>query len=298
MFRAIVPMMDRPQSWYNCDEMICQYIIGLVDLFKGNLGNNLVGIYLHGSLAMGSYFPPKSDIDIIAVVDKRLAPDLAREVNRKIAQYSNKRPTVGNIECSIITLETAQSIPDEMPYELHFSETWYQRIIDDQVVYGNRQVDSDLPAHLMTIKKRGICLYGKSIDEVFGEVKWQSFMAAILDDFNWLVEDENICESPFYCILNICRVLQALTENNQKSLSKYEGAVWGIENLPHEYAPVIEKALAVYSSNIVIEENKRRTGGVEWDKTALIAFRDYAKSEKDRVMQEDEVTNFGKKLYI
>ena len=35
-----------------------------VDLFKEELGDNLVGIYLHGSLAMGRFNPDTSDIDL------------------------------------------------------------------------------------------------------------------------------------------------------------------------------------------------------------------------------------------
>lgn len=276
----------KPQSWNDCEETIKRYIKGFVDLFKNKLCNHLVGVYLHGSLAMCSYFPPKSDMDILVVVDNALEADLAKEVNIVVARYSEKRPTVGNIECSVITLETARNAPSEMPYELHFSEMWYKKIIENQVVYGVRQLDSDLPAHLMNVKKRGVCLYGKSIDDVFGNVKWQDFMVAVLDDFEWLIEDENICESPYYCILNICRVLQALTESNQKCLSKYEGAIWGIQNLPDEYVPLIYKALKVYSLNMSINETERKTGGLDWNKSDLLAFRDYARSEKDKLMED------------
>jgi len=275
----------KPQSWINCDETIRQYIIGLVDLFKTKLGNHLIGVYLHGSLAMGSYFSPKSDMDILVVVDNTLDANLAEEINFAIAQYSKKRPTVGDIECSVITLETAYNVPNEMPYELHYSEAWHDRIINNQVTYGVMQIDADLSAHLMTVKKRGVCLHGKSIDEVFGDVKWSNFMASVLEDFDWLVENENICESPYYCILNICRVLQALTENNQKSLSKYEGAIWGIRHLPDRYTLLIQKALKVYSSDMQIDESNRKIGGVDWDKTDLLAFRDYARKEKDKFME-------------
>ena len=129
-----------------------------------------------------------------------------------------------------------------------------------------------ISAHLMCIKRRGVCLYGEEIDNVFGDVSWDNFKRAVLYDFDWITENENICESPYYGVLNICRLLQIITENNEKYPSKYEGALWGIANLPTEYTPVIKKALEVYASAEPID-------GITWDKSALLMFRDYARGK-------------------
>jgi len=40
------------------------------EMSKKILGNNLVGIYLHGSAAMGCFNPKKSDLDLILIVKK------------------------------------------------------------------------------------------------------------------------------------------------------------------------------------------------------------------------------------
>ena len=148
-------------------------------------------------------------------------------------------------------------------------------LLNGTVTYGAAQFDSDLPAHLMCVKKRGICLYGMAIDDVFGDVSWQSFLTSVMDDFNWIVESENICESPYYSVLNICRVLQIIVEKNKKYLSKYEGAIWAIEHLPSEYTSLVQKALEVYASNETVDECERKTGGFDWDTAVLMAFRDY-----------------------
>ena len=42
------------------------------------LGENLVGVYLHGSAAMGCYHPAKSDLDLIAVIRHGMADDCKR----------------------------------------------------------------------------------------------------------------------------------------------------------------------------------------------------------------------------
>jgi len=273
--------IPKPQTWPDFDEAVYNYITFFVGMLKAKLEPHLVGVYLHGSLAMGSYFPPKSDMDFIIVTDNKLDAELAKSLNTSIAGYAEARPTIGSIECSVITIQTARDVPEKMPYELHYSEAWHERILKDSVSYGVEQFDSDLPAHLMCVKKRGICLYGMAIDDVFGDVSCRSFLLSVMDDFNWIVEGENICESPYYGVLNVCRVMQIIVEGNEKYLSKYEGAVWGMDNLPDEHLPLIQQALEVYTSNEPIDKHEQKTGGATWDKAALLSFRDYAR-EKGR----------------
>ena len=267
-----------PQSWPNCGKAVFDYVNGFVSLLRGGLADNLVGVYLHGSLAMGSYFPPKSDMDFIIVVVDKIGAYTAESLNISIARYAEARPTAGSIECSVITLDTAKNAPSPTPYELHYSDSWHRRILDRAVAYGAEQYDPDLPAHLMCVKKRGVCLYGMDISATFGDVGWRRFVEAVLYDFDEIVDGDNIIESPYYSILNICRVMQIFGENNEKYLSKYEGAMWGAAHMPHEYKPLILKALEVYASNNDIGAADMKTGGVEWDRPALLVFRDYAKN--------------------
>jgi predicted nucleotidyltransferase len=48
------------------------YLDKIVTLFKEEIKQNLLGIYLHGSLAMGCFNPSRSDIDFIVVVKEKL----------------------------------------------------------------------------------------------------------------------------------------------------------------------------------------------------------------------------------
>jgi hypothetical protein len=54
-----------------------------------------------------------------------------------------------------------------------------------------------------------------------------------------------------------------------------------MKNLPDEQIPIIQQALEVYTSNEPIDGREQKTGGVTWDKAALLSFRDYAR-EKGR----------------
>ncbi|WP_186445605.1 aminoglycoside adenylyltransferase domain-containing protein [Paenibacillus cremeus] len=269
--------MGKGQGWVSCDEDIKQYVEQLVQQLKTILGDQLKGVYLHGSLAMGSYYCPKSDIDLIVVVAGKLDAERAKTVGVSIANQAADRPTTGNVELSVITGEVARTVPAPTPFEVHYSSEWHEKILQDEIFYSQEKIDADLPTHLTYVTQRGICLYGEPIADIFGHVKWECFLASVMDDLKWIVQDEHIVETPFYSVLNICRVFQLVRENNQQVHSKDEGGEWGLEHLPHEFHPLIQRALDIYRSSENVHAEQRRTGGKEWDKAALLAFRDYAR---------------------
>ncbi|TMV46254.1 DUF4111 domain-containing protein [Paenibacillus mesophilus] len=257
-------------------------MLKLVERLRKELDDRLEGVYLHGSLATGSYYRPKSDFDMIVVADGKLEAGLAESVGIAIAEEAETRPTVGNVELSVITADTARQVPKAMPYEVHYSTNWHEKIMNREVDYDGERTDPDLLSHLTYVAKRGICLYGKPIREVFSTVEWLHFMESVLDDFTWIVEDDHIVETPFYGVLNICRVLQLTSEDGENVYSKDEGGEWGLSHLPEQFHPIIRQALDMYRSSEPVSEEQRRRGGKEWDEAALHAFRDYAKFIMDR----------------
>lgn len=73
-----------------------------VDLFKEELGDNLVGIYLHGSLAMGCFNPDTSDIDLLLVVADKLTRDHMRRLAKKIITFHDGMPNRQGLELSLV----------------------------------------------------------------------------------------------------------------------------------------------------------------------------------------------------
>ncbi|CAM4299233.1 DUF4111 domain-containing protein [Paenibacillus alkaliterrae] len=269
--------MTGPQAWPNCDEDIKRFVVNLMERLKSEAGKKVTGIYLHGSLAMGSYYRPKSDIDLIVVVDGKLEADLAEAVGIAIAKVTSNRPMIGNVELSVITADVAKKVPVPTPFEVHYSSGWHDKILNLEVDYSKERTDTDLSSHLAYVAQRGVCLYGKPISEIFGQVNWQHFMEAVMDDLDWILEDEHILETPFYSVLNICRVFQLMSEDCQSVHSKDEGGEWGLGHLPQEYHTVIQLALDVYRSSDKVTEEHRKTGGKEWDQAKLLAFRNFAR---------------------
>lgn len=67
----------------------------LVDESKKILGDNLTGIYLHGSAAMGCFHVKKSDIDFIIVVKKELSKKIKRKYMDMLIELNQKAPKKG-----------------------------------------------------------------------------------------------------------------------------------------------------------------------------------------------------------
>lgn len=51
------------------DEALKAHITGVVRELESELGNGLSAVILHGSLAMGTFHAPKSDVDLLVLVD-------------------------------------------------------------------------------------------------------------------------------------------------------------------------------------------------------------------------------------
>lgn len=219
---------------------------GLAEQTEQILRDNLTGIYLHGSAVMGCFNPGKSDIDLIIVAERPLPDPIKKAYMDMVTGYNALGPAKG-IEMSIVLREVCSPFVYPTPFELHFSERhlgWYRTDPDDYVRRMNG-TDKDLAAHFTVINKRGQCLYGAPVRDVFAEVPACDYMDALWEDIS--DAPERITEEPVYLTLNLARVL-AYKEAGLV-LSKKEGGEWAIEHLPAEYHPLIRDALREYTES-------------------------------------------------
>lgn len=224
---------------------------------KKILGDNLIGIYLHGSAVMGCYNEKKSDIDLLAVVKQVIPDNIKHRFMDMVVELNTYAPSKG-IELSIVKSEVCNPFVYPTPFELHFSIAhleWYKTNPLDYID-KMRGTDKDLAAHFTIIYHRGKCLYGKDIKDVFGAVSKEYYFDSIRSDIE--EAETEITDNPTYIILNLCRVLAYKKEG--LILSKQEGGNWGICNVPEKYQPLIVQALDEYLSDKSTEwdENNAR----------------------------------------
>lgn len=210
------------------------------------LGENLIGVYLHGSAVMGCFNDQKSDLDFIVVIKNSLSKSAKRCYMDMVINLNKQAPRKG-IELSIVRENVCNPFIYPTPFELHFSIThlrWYQNNPDDYIE-KMQGTDKDLAAHFTILYHRGKTLYGKAIPNVFAKVSKNDYFESIWNDIE--NAQNEIIENSTYIILNLCRVLAFRCDD--LILSKIEGGRWGLQNVPQKYTKLIANALAEYESN-------------------------------------------------
>lgn len=237
----------------NIDQLLGE----VVDGYKSILGNDLVGIYLHGSLAFGCFTWERSDVDFIAVVASEPTASQKADLIRLMLRLDKNAPPKG-LEMSLVPRSACREFSHPAPYYLHFSNGHKQSYIGD--LEGHiallRGVDRDLAAHFTVIKAVGKVLCGEPIANVFGEVPRRDYIDSLMFDSENAADD--ILENPVYVILNLCRVLAYLEDAGV--MSKRGGGEWGMEHLP-KYCDVISPALREYSGGESMNVPKERLVG-------------------------------------
>jgi predicted nucleotidyltransferase len=231
-------------SWENCPEQNKKQIYLLRDKLLEHLDTNLHGIYLHGSLALDSFNPEVSDLDIIVLLKESIDIDLRFELVKVFLEFSqNPSP----IEISLITMDAICPWKHPTPFQLHSSEYW-RKTYEEQVEMENKNFwaetpeDSDLACHITLINQKGICIYGTPILQAFPQVPEQDFRSSILSEVEYAASVLN--RLPVYGILTLSRVLSYLKTGD--ILSKGQAGEWILPFIPKEIRCIVVQAVETY----------------------------------------------------
>ncbi|MBR4068468.1 MAG: DUF4111 domain-containing protein [Clostridia bacterium] len=209
-------------------------------------GDNLLGVYLHGSLAMGCFNPQKSDIDLLLAVEREPTDEEKLAFMQQVIAFNEEAPAKG-LELSIVTRDAVNPFCYPTHFVLHFSPMhldWFRRDPTGYVQHMKGE-DPDLAAHCTVVRKCGKVLCGAPVEAFFGDVPTAAYLDSIRQDVAGAEED--IVTDPIYMTLNLCRVLAYAREG--LVLSKQEGGQWGLSHLPEEHCPVIRQALDCYAND-------------------------------------------------
>lgn len=180
-----------------------------VEGLKRLLGQEIVGLYLSGSLAYGDFVPERSDIDLQAVVQNPLSEDELRSVEQLHREIEGGCPQwAGRIECSYVPLELmCELTPPATPRPWWGLGTFYAK-----APAGNEWVIN----HYL-LSKHGIALAGPQFNELIPPVDINSVRRASAKDLfqEWIpkIDDaEWLSNSHYqsYLVLNLCRILRTV----------------------------------------------------------------------------------------
>ncbi|RAV17760.1 aminoglycoside adenylyltransferase domain-containing protein [Paenibacillus contaminans] len=238
------------------------YLDKITALFKEELKENLIGVYLHGSLAMECFHPGRSDIDLLIIVRRKLIASEHKRVAQTALLLHDELPNKGGLEFSVLLEDCLKPFVHPTPVEFHYSDYHREKYRSDGNYLCGGYEDRDLASQYAVAYHRGIALYGRPLTEMYEPVDKPFYLDSILYDVEGASTD--IVRNPMYFALNLCRVLYFLKEG--AIASKKEGGEWGVQALPAEYRELVQTCLSYYTG---------ASDKMELDHSLLLSFADY-----------------------
>ena len=191
--------------------LLSAYARHLAEQVDRTLPGDVVGLYFHGSAALGGWNPARSDVDVLVVVNDG-ARSAADRLPRLLVDSARTAPGTG-LECSVVTLAEAQHPRSPWPFLLHVVGERH----DVRIVYGrDTPGDKDLLIHYLISRHRGWAVVGPPPAQVFGEVSEDAVRVYLAGELRWGLDHAGLA----HALLNACRC--AFYAENQAILSKVE----------------------------------------------------------------------------
>jgi predicted nucleotidyltransferase len=242
----------------------------LVEGVRGLLGDNLVGVYLQGSFAVGGA-DEWSDADFLVVTREPVG-----EAERPALDALHRRlfaaPThwAKHLEGSYVDRVLLRR-PDPARTKLLFLDHGSQELAWD---------DHCNTAYVRwALREHGIALAGppprELVDPVPADVLRDEARARLPEWLEWAesIETWNRWYGP-YIVIGLCRVLWTIEHGT--IVSKQAAAEWALSELEPEWRPLIQEALAERADPV----GRWYAPGSEDDRARTLAFVRYASSAR------------------
>lgn len=149
-------------------------------------GESLVGVYLHGSVALGAFQPASGDLDVLVVVKDALTIETKLKIAQDLLEIDGSPCPV---ELSAVKLCDVQPWRTPGNCVFHYSDFWSERIeqrLHDPdfncYVLDREFPDADVTSYIKLILQCGVTLYGPPSKEIFSEISDEDFWQGISAD--------------------------------------------------------------------------------------------------------------------
>jgi Domain of unknown function (DUF4111) len=191
------------------------------------LGPALVGVYLHGSGALGDWSAERSDVDLLGVVARPLDRRAKRVISARLHHPSLTCPAPAGLELSLVTAAVAADPPRRPPFELHVSTGPSPQTH----LGGPAAADPDLLLHFAVCRRAGVAVAGPGPVEVFADPPRAWLLERAMAELRWAVRHGSFA----YRVLTACRAWRYLEDDVLGS--KVESGRWARLRLAEDPAP-------------------------------------------------------------
>ncbi|MGH2461935.1 MAG: aminoglycoside adenylyltransferase domain-containing protein [Chloroflexota bacterium] len=204
---------------------------------QGILGDNLVGLYLTGSLVTGDFDERVSDLDLVTVSSldlNRAELDALARMHREIAVAETRWDN--RIEVVYLTSEALRT---------YRTRTSTIAVTSPGEPFHTKNAGIDWLINWYVVRTKGMALFGPTPETLIEPISHAELIHAVRNSACWWrgrVENQEPWErnAQVYAILTLCRALY--TYETDDYTSKRRAALWAETAIP-ELAPVIRRAL-------------------------------------------------------
>jgi predicted nucleotidyltransferase len=205
---------------------------------KNILGENVVGLYLSGSLSYGDFVPERSDIDLQAVIRRPLNEPELKSIEQLHRGLDERYPAwKGRLECSYVPLELMQEVlPPKTP------RPWW----GFDTLYAEAGAGNEWIINHYFLSKHSVALDGPDFTTLIPPIDMREVRKASARDLfkEWepKINDSEWLANPHYqsyLVLNLCRILHTVIGNGPAS--KKVAAEWTKAAYP-QWENLIEEA--------------------------------------------------------
>jgi hypothetical protein len=214
----------------------------LVPGVRAILGEQLVGIYLFGSLAVGDFDPATSDIDFVAVTAHELTAEELPPLQALHARlFASGLPLADQVEGAYLSREALRVYDPATARHPHIDR--------GEATLSVKQFHTDWIVQRYSLREHGVVLFGPPLPALIEPIAPAALRAAVLEllHFWWepmLGDDSHLQHNGYqaYAVATFCRMLYTLEEGGL--ISKPGAGRWAMGRLEARFAPLIERALA------------------------------------------------------
>ncbi len=212
-----------------------------VDRVRVLLGECLVGIYLHGSLALGDFEAQTSDIDFVVVTKEELsAADYLKMQSMHAALLRYPSPWATKLEGAYIPKDAFRRHDSK-----HATHPW----LGSDGHFAVEHLSSDWVLQRHVLRTKGIVLVGPPLSDLIDVVTMNDIKQACRDLMrSWwtppFASPERFEAAAYqrYTVLTMCRML--VTQATGEVVSKPVAARWCLEHADKQWQALIGWAVA------------------------------------------------------
>ena len=212
---------------------------------KRALGDNLLGFYLRGSLALGDFDPETSDIDTLVVTQRPVSDaqfDALAALHDRIAAGNN--PYSDHFEVSYIDRASIKRFaPGERRHPMMSSH--------NEPPFGRHEHGENWALERWTVREHGVALLGPDpktlIDPISPEELLRAARARLPGWARWAAHPDNPEWLPrrshqAYVVETMCRALHTLALGEVST--KPQAVAWALETLAEPWRSLVRRSQA------------------------------------------------------